>query len=229
MKNFEILLNNPLFLFVVKRNISENLDSTRIEGIDEISIIEPPDQKKNRTKSVRRTPQPRKLLSTPKEKPESKSTTKKNPKNKPISPSVFTKRPIDNDESSLIRRPKRNVARKKLAISSDSEDDDKKNDFNGDSSDEWVVKNESDDSDMMTDDDSDSDYSESTQRTKGSRSCAPRTAKKKNRLTYLNLSDDEVIEVEDGNKTQASEDDLANITRRFLEADLNDDTAYEYE
>lgn len=215
--------------FTVKRNISDNLDSTRIEALEEISMIEGPNHKKDPPKSAKKTPRSikKKPTEAPKTKPLLKSSTKKALVGKQASPSVINKAAVQMDESSILQRPRRNIVRKQLVIaSSDDEDDEDKENAFEDSGSDWSHSEGSCKSNLMTDDDSVSDESISTQRTKGSKMNAKTaTAKKrnKNRLTYLNLSEQEVVEVDDDARTEASEEDLANITRRFLEADLNDD------
>lgn len=201
------------------------MDSTRIEAIEEISMIEGPNYKNDPPKSTKNTPQStkKKPAETPKPKTVAKASAKKVPVAKKPSPSMINKAPVELDESSIVRRPRRNVVRKQLSIS--SSDSEKENDFD-DSGSDWSGSEDANNSSLMTDDDSVSDDSITTSRTKGSKKNAKTTTAKKrnkNRLTYLNLSEQEVIEVDDDARTEASEEDLANITRRFLETDLNDD------
>lgn len=201
-------------LFAVKRNISENLESTRIGNLDEISIIEA--EVDDRPKSTKKTPRPKKP-ETPK--PMIRTSTKKAVGTRQMSPSVITKpAAVQLDDSSLIRRPRRNVARKQLVISSYDDDG---SDFD-DSGSDWEKHSESGNANILTDDDSDSDASIGSYRSKGSKRTATKP-RSKNRLTYLNLSEAEVIEVDgDNSGIAASEEDMANITRRFIEADLED-------
>lgn len=139
-----------------------------------------------------------------------------------MSPSVINRPAAPMNDSSLVHRPRRNVARKKLAISS-SDDSEKENAFD-DSGSDWEKSSASEQSSLITDDDSDSEASGGTRRSKGSKMKVP-TKRAKNRLTYLNLSEAEVFEVDDDNASAVvSEEDMANITKRFLAADL-DDTA----
>lgn len=155
------------------------------------------------------------------------SSTKKVLQSSP-SQSVLNKlKPLEND-SSAIQRPKRNAVRKRILYPFD-EDDEKENSTQSRKSDEpeWT-KSDSESSYPLTEDDSDSDSNftpkpSNTPRKPNSISKKSAAKKGKNKLIYLDLSSEEVVEVNENHHSDVTEDDLANITRRFLEADLNDE------
>lgn len=213
---------------LVKQKIKTNLNSTRLDDHAEISIIEAP----QRIKSPEKVAKPKPNTPRSKVKP---SVNVKRTEIEP-SPSVLTKKkptpkstkkPVMNtpvNDSSVITRPRRNAVRRAILDS----DSDKEND-----SDEWSDSDTSySDSDLLTDDDSDEtekrgNSKDSARKPKSVRKNAPsatkRPAKKKNDLIYLDLSSEEIVQVDENLITNVSEEDLANITRKFLEADLNDE------
>lgn len=108
-------------------------------------------------------------------------------------------------------------------------------DSDSEESDEFMTSDEDDDwdaeknalsssaSSSLTDD----EYEPRTARKRGQLVGASSTAKKKaaakgTKLIYLDLSSEEVVEVDENHQTNVPEDDLAEITRKFLESDLND-------
>lgn len=131
-------------------------------------------------------------------------------------------------------RPQRSVRRKRIIYSDDDDDDasEKENarsDWTDDSSFSCSVSG----SELLTDDDSDEekDVISRTPKSVRGKKAAPtgsttkRVPKKKatkNDIIYLDLSAEEIVQVDANFHANVSEEDLANITRKFLETDLND-------
>lgn len=201
------------------------MDSTRLDGHaeEEISIIRPAQQLKPGKTSEKKS-----ATKTPASLKKQVSSAKKGSQLTP-SQSVLNKfqlKPLEND-SSTKKRPQRNVARKKILYSFD-EDDEKENEVKN----KRVAKSkqsddsfDSDFSSVMTDDESDSDENFTPKPTDTSRTVnGPRTKKNdKNKLIYLDLSSEEVVEVNENQHSNVSEEDIANVTRQFFEADLNNE------
>lgn len=111
----------------------------------------------------------------------------------------------------------------------------------GDDKDAFMTSDEDDDWDAAKDassstssSSSDDDYKPSTSKKRGQPVGTSSTTKKKTaskartnarNLVYLDLSAEEVVEVDENHQTKnVSEEDLAEITRKFLASDLNDST-----
>lgn len=209
-----------------------NLNSTRLEDHAEISIIEAPDRvsKVNTPEKVPKTKQ-----NTPRSKVKTSSSAKR--MNVEPSPSVLTKKKTSpkssarkkitysfaTDSSIITPRPRRNVMKNPIVDSEDETDKESETDWSDDDS--------YSDSDVLTDDDSDNGVSvvSKPKSTRGKNvagaSATKRSSKKpnKNELIYLDLSSEEIHRVDENFHANVSEDDLANITRKFLAADLNDE------
>lgn len=216
--------------FLVKRKIRTNLDSTRLDDHAEISIIETPERVK-RAKSPENVAKPK--VNTPRSKVKPSSSAKKT-EFEP-SPSVITKKkpspksvkkkvvntPMANDSSIITTRPRRNAWPRKPILDSDSDKENESECSDDDSS--------YSDSDLLTDDDSDREVEreKSKEKPKSVRKNAPsatkRSAKKANDFIFLDLSSEEIVEVDENFHANVSEEDLANVTRKFLESDLNDE------
>lgn len=199
------------------------MNSTRLEDHAEISIIESP-KPIIQSKTPERLPKPK--MNTPRSKV--KPSSVKRPDIDP-SPSVLTKKKQSpksakkkvvnlpaNDSSILTTRPRRNAARKRI-IDSDSDEDDES---------EWSDDSSYSNSDLLTDDDSDQEK-ENIPKPKSVRkntaSATKRPVKKANDLIYLDLSSEEIAQVDENFHANVSEEDLANITQKFLETDLNEE------
>lgn len=143
-------------------------------------------------------------------------------------------------DASMIRRPKRNVVRKRIL---DSPDDlERSTQSNQSLESDWEQTESGNDSDSSDDVNfkscTTSKSSGSTRKlnprmesTRKQNPSSQSTRKKavskkpnKNDIIFLDLSSEEVSEVNGRNPPEVSEEDLANITRRFLETDLNDDS-----
>lgn len=195
-----------------------------MEDHAEISIIEGPRKQKT----------PEKVTKTRQNTPRSKvkpTSSLKMVKDAEPSPSVLTKkRPSPKstkkklatpaDDSSIITpRPRRNLVRRPIFDSEDESNEENESDCSESSS--FV------DSDILTDDESESEEEKIT-KPKSVRKNAPgrstsKRPSRKNGLIYLDLSSEEIAKVDENHHANVSEDDLANITRKFLETDLNDE------
>lgn len=199
----------------VKRNHPTNLNSTLVEeGAEaEISIIEPP------AKVVQS------VVTCDKDTKSAKLNTESAQKQQINSPSQSvinkkTSKPVENP-CSATKRPQRS-ARKRIIYSVD-EDDEEENCSQ-------IEKNSDDffSSDMMTDDESDSDFSTKSSGTsksvmkKGKQTTNPKKKNDKKKLIYLDLSAEEVVEVDDNDQPKMSEEDLVNMTKHFFEDNLDD-------
>lgn len=173
-------------------------------------------------------------LNTPRSKVKSTPSGKKTLTDIEPSPSVLTKKKPSPksakkniatlaEDSSIISRPRRNVVRKPIFDS--EEESDKENELN--LSDDTSYS----DSDILTDDNSEHGSEKEILKPKSSRknpagasSTSKGRAKKanKNELIFLDLSSEEIVRVDENFHANVSEEDLANITRKFLETDLND-------
>lgn len=217
-----------------------NLNSTRLEDHAEISIIENPEQPKAKPKLLEKPAQNTPRLKPQLKTPSSKTKISSSIKSKDIqpSPSVLTKKrpspksnkkklenePVHEDSSVLTPRPRRNMRQNQI-IDSDDETNDKENEFETDFSSDTSYSQ----SDLLTDDENDDDYE--VPKPKSVRKNAPGTSttkkssrkNKKNDLIFLDLSSEEVVEVNENHHANVSEEDLANITQKFLETDLNKD------
>lgn len=205
----------------------------------EISIIEPSEQK-NAAKSPEKMPKPK----TPRSKAKPMSSAKKMAEIIEPSPSVLTKKkkpsPKSNrkkittpatDSSTNASRPQRSVQKKKIVYSDDESDKENESDWSDDGS---YSDSMHDASDILTDDDSGKENGKSKTNARkptsvrGKNAAASSTSKRstkkanKNDLIYLDLSSEEIAQVGKNHHANVSEEDLANITRKFLETDLND-------
>lgn len=155
---------------------------------------------------------------------------KKRPSPKPKVNDLATPKTVDVS-SPKSARPQRSVRRKRIVYSDDESD---KENLQSDWSNDSSYSDGSSESDLLTDDDSDSG------REKGGDARTPRSARgkkvrtastrkrtnkkaNKNGLVYLDLSSEEVVQVDENFHANVPEDDLANITQKFLETDLNGD------
>lgn len=216
--------------FLVKQKIKTNLNSTRLDDHAEISIIEGP----SKPKTPEKVSKPKQ--NTPRSKVKPSSSVKKLADIEP-SPSVLTKKkpspkstkkkivtPVHDDSSIKMPRPRRNLVRKPILDLEDESDKENESDWSDNPDNSSSI-----DSDILTDDDSDSaeekvSKPKSVRKNAAGGSTSKRPPKKagKNELIYLDLSSEEIVEV-DENHHNVSEEDLANITRKFLETDLNDE------
>lgn len=232
--NFIMFLN-----ISVQQKLKTNLNSTRLEELAEISIIESP-------KQVRELKSPEQGMRPPQNTPRSKAKPPFRAKNlfekemPQASPSVITKKkpsPKSNKkkvvspvtEASIgAPRPQRSVRRKKIIYSEDESDkENDKSDWSDDSSysDSDAV------SDLLTEDDSDKEKEvvPTPKSVRGKKTATASTSKRptkksdKDKLIFLDLSSEQIVEVDEHFHANVSEDDLANITRKFLETDLNDE------
>lgn len=166
--------------------------------------------------------------------------------NQEPSPSVLTKRkpsPKSNKKNLATpktdnagspptsSRPQRSVRRKRIIYSDDDDASEKENARSGWTDDSNYSCSVSE-SELLTDDNSDEEQkdviSETPKSVRGKKptgSTTKRLPKKKankNDLIYLDLSAEEIVQVDENFHSNVSEQDLANITRKFLETDLND-------
>lgn len=202
------------FPFTVKRNHPLNLNSTLLEeGAEaEISIIEPP------AKAVQSVDTCDK--DTESAKPSAESAQKqqiRSPSQSVIN--KLTSKPVEKP-SSTTKRPKRN-ARKRILYSFDEDDDEENSGQTNKNNDDSFS------SDMMTDDENDSDFSikssgTSKTITKKEKQKNPKKKNDKNKLIYLDLTAEEVVEVDDDYRRKISEEDLVNMTKHFFEDDLDE-------
>lgn len=219
--------------FTVKRNIDidADLDSTRLEELSMIENVEVREMSPLKKEDEPAKTPLKASKKTPQKTPQSK---KKLPLNKNVdiakeSQSVIAKKTNKIESPLVLKRSKRNAAEKvrqrlKQLCDTDSEDDNGKGDFSGssDGDGDWV-KTASNESSCDTDDEEFVPPSNGSLRNKVISS----TAKKRNgktssdQLVYFDLSAEEVVEVNEDACTNVSEEDLAEITRKFLESDLN--------
>lgn len=198
----------------VKRNHPVNLNSTLLEeGAEaEISIIEPPAKAVQSVETCDKDTESAKLNT------ESARQQQINSPSQSVINKVATK-PVEKT-SSATKRPQRN-ARKRILYSFDEDDEEECS---------GQTKKRSDDSfssEILTDDESDSDFStKSSGTSKNATKKGKQTNRKqrndKNKLIYLDLSAEEVVEVDDDDQPKISEEDLINMTKHFFEDDLND-------
>lgn len=203
-------------LSAVKRNIATDLDSTRF---DDLSVIEGPDPAEISPLKCENEQKEKEMIKSP-----PKSTRKKAAKatprakapqspvqNRPKSPSAIGYTAKTRQAAIKVRQRLREIC------DSDSEDETRDKDYSitDDENDEW---NES--SSVESDSDNDQFVPSATKpkRVVGKRSKAKKTG---DEIVYLDLSAERVVEV-DGDKQMGNEDDLAEITRRFLDHDLSD-------
>lgn len=215
------------------------MNSTTLDEHAEISIIETP-------KHLHKFKSPQKGMRPPQNTPRTNYKTaldEKNLFNHEPSPSVLVKKkqspksnkknlatPMSaNGSPAKSSRPQRSVQRKRI-IYSDDDDSDKEN-SESDYTDDDSYSCSNSESELLTDDNSD-DEKNNVGEPKSTRKKAPTgsTTKKrpnkktnKNDLIYLDLSSEEIVQVDENFHSNVAEDDLANITRKFLEADLDDD------
>lgn len=224
-----ITLNIISDFFLVKRKIKTNLNSTRLDDHAEISIIETPEK-------VGRMTSPEKELKPKQNTPRSKFKPSFDVKKIDVkpSPSILTKKKHSpksakkktvgipaNGSPISTPRPRRNIVRNPIFDTDDESDKENESD--------WSDDNSYSDSDILTDDDSDkkTDKVPKPKSLRGKNaagaSASKRPAKKtdKNELIYLDLSSEEIVRVDEKYHANVSEEDLANITRKFLDADLN--------
>lgn len=125
--------------------------------------------------------------------------------------------------SATSSRPQRSVRRKRIIYSDDESDKE-----NSDS--HWSDNSSNSDSELLTDDDGDGEIVPTRQpkSVRGKKTTAERTPKRTNKklnkndlIQYLDLSKEVVVEVDENFHANVAEDELANITQRFLETDLN--------
>lgn len=128
-------------------------------------------------------------------------------------------------------RPQRSVRRKRIVYSDDDDASEKENAQSDLTDDSYTCSVSG--SELLTDDDSgeEKDVISGTPRSVRGKKAAPtssttkRLPKKKankNDLIFLDLSAEEIVQVDENFHANVSEEDLANITRKFLETDLND-------
>lgn len=125
----------------------------------------------------------------------------------------------------ISSRPQRSVQRKRIVYSDDESD---KENSQSDWSDDSSYAGSNSESELLTDDGSDNETEpKSVRGKKVPAGATPKRSNKKinnkNGFIYLNLSSEEVEKVDENFHANVSEDDLANITQRFLETDLNAD------
>lgn len=207
-----------------------------MEDHAEISIIETP-------KHVKEFKSPKTGMKPPQNTPRSKmkpglTARKLIEKEMPqASPSMLTKKKPspksskkklcspDTEPSVGAARPQRSVRRKRIIYSEDGSD---KENNESDWSDDSSYSDMNSASELLTEDESD-DEKEVAPKPKsvlGKRTAtSKRSTKKSNKdkLVFLDLSSEEIVEVAENFHTNVSEEDLANITRKFLQADLNDE------
>lgn len=202
-----------------------------MEDHAEISIIEGPDRV-SKVKTPEKVPKTKQ--NTPRSKVKPSSSAKR--MNVEPSPSVLTKKKTSpksakkkityssaTDSSIITPRPRRNVMKNPIVDSEDETDKESETDWSDDDS--------YSDSDVLTDDDSDDGVNGVPKpksmfgKNVAGASATKRSSKKpnKNELIYLDLSSEEIHQVDENFHANVSEDDLANITRKFLAADLNDE------
>lgn len=213
------------------------MDSTRLDDHAEISIIENPErlirQKSPEKPVVQNTPRQKLQHKAPRSISKPSSSTKM--REVEPSPSVITKKKLSpksnkkktstvvEDESSIMTpRSKRNAGRKPI-IDSDDDTHNKENDYGSEDYGDTSYS----DSELLTEDESDNDYEIPKLKIGCGRNAVAtkRSSKKsdKNDLIFLDLSAEEVVRVDKNFHANVPEDDLANITRKFLETDLNND------
>lgn len=209
----------------------------------EISIIETP-------KLLNRIKSPQKGMRPPQNTPRSNYKTALSEQNllafnHEASPSVLTKKkpqtPKTNknnlvtpksaktESTAKSSRPQRSVQRKRI-IYSDDEESDKEN-SESDWTDDSSYSSSNSQSELLTDDGSDKekDTVRGPKSVRGKKALTGSTTKRstkktnKNDLIYLDLSSEEIVQVDENFHANVSENDLANITRKFLETDLNAD------
>lgn len=153
--------------------------------------------------------------------------------------------PADNSQSVLRykkntptvqkRNPPRTpaqVARDRLRKICDSDtdsdgDDDKDEFMTSDEDEDWNAGKNQSSSSTTSESSSDDEFVPRTAKKRGKQMTGTTsTAKKKTsanvqKLVYLDLSSEEVIEVDENHQSNVSEHDLAEVTRKFLESDLN--------
>lgn len=124
----------------------------------------------------------------------------------------------------------RNRLRKICDSGTDSDGDDDKDEFmTSDEDEDWNAEKDRSCSSTTSDSESSSDDEFVPRRAKkrGKQTTGTTsTAKKKTstnaqKLVYLDLSSEEVIEVDENQQLNVSEQDLSEVTRKFLESDLN--------
>lgn len=215
------------------------MNSTCFDEHAEISIIEAPKINKNDKPTTSKDQTENSPISVKKTKNSKKIDTPRANKALDIQPSLSVinkRRPLStvNESSIISNRPQRNVNRKKIVYSSGDSDNDENASANGSkNASDWTESVNSSYSDLLTDDDDgDNDFETNivTPRSKNNKKCpssstVKRGTKKtdKNKLIYLDLSAEEVKETDEHSQSKACEEDLANITKRFLEADLEDE------
>lgn len=219
-----------MLLSAVTQKLKTNLNSTRLDDLAEISIIESP----KRAKEIK---SPKTGMKPPQNTPRSKvkpvfTARKLMEKDMPqASPSILTKKKpspksskkqILSPEASVIGpRPQRNVRRKKIIYSDDESD---KENIESD----WSDDSCNSVSELLTEDESDEEVVTKPRSFQGKKTTAAGTSKRstkksnKDKLVFLDLSSEEIAEVAENFHANVSEEDLANITRKFLETDLNE-------
>lgn len=216
------------------------MNSTRLEDHAEISIIENPEKPINKLKlpkkAAHNTPRVKQQQKTPHSKasnfkmadiePSPSVLTKKKPSPKSVKEKIDQAAKDDSSITTPRSRPKRNVRRQNI-FDSDDKTNDKENDYATD----WTGDTSYSNSDMLTEDESDDEYeipklkNVHGRHTAGTSISKKQSSKKndKNDLIFLDLSSEEVVRVDANFHANVSEDDLANITRKFLETDLNNE------
>lgn len=215
------------------------MDSTRLDDLSEISIIEAP-------KQLRLFKSPEQGMKPPQNTPHSRIKTAKKLFDGEPSQSVLTKKKPSpksnrkkvetpaNDTPRSASRPQRSVQRKRIIYSDDDSDKENESDLESEWSDDSSYSESN--PDLLTDDESDKEQNRtpaptSTSKPKSVRkkpttaSTSKRSTKKsdKDKLIYLDLSSEEIVQVDENFHANVAEEDLANITRKFLETDLNDE------
>ncbi|XP_031622795.1 titin-like [Contarinia nasturtii] len=214
-----------------KQKIKTNLNSTRFDDHAEISNIETPERIKRVMKSKTDTPRPKLKPSVSAKKTEIEPSPSVLTKKKPSPKSTKKKSAIksvaadDHEEMSIITpRPRRNVVRKPIFDSEDESNKENETDYSSDdfSDTNYLTNDDTDDSNAETESIPKPRSVRGKNGTGVSATKRPEKKTSKNDLIYLDLSSEEVATV-DENYHNVPEDDLANITRKFLETDLNDE------
>lgn len=195
------------------------MDATEVAEVAEISIIEPPPVPVNPIKTPKKTPAKtpaKSLRKTPaavtktSERSKTKSPSRLDVVQQSPSQSMISKFRPRQMEKLQGRSAARNKTRKRLLQSPDE------NDLSNLSTED--KDNISDYSSLLTED-SDSDFSPSSTNSKkpATKPKRPTTKRCKNKLVYLDLSSEEVVEVQENQCPHAPEEDIANMTKHFFE------------
>lgn len=215
------------------------MNSTRFDDLAELSMIEAPNGAVEINTPARGIKPPQ---NTPRSRIKPAPSTKNVLQNEP-SQSVLTKKKptpkLDANRNSPTsstssQRPQRKARAKRIIYSDDESDKENESDWSDDSS----YSGSDSEADLLTEDESEEGGAKRNRKNKNTatkpkvmrgQKATPGPTKRptkksdKNKLIYLDLSSEEIVQVDENFKPNVSEEDLANITKRFLEADLNDD------